>query len=84
MEYNKFAFMQLDDGSVLGADFQNGTLKGYARVEDYVFDMQGGCCALCGKPMDKNNYHCHHIDTSTIFCLLRAGLWSTTSSLLCN
>ena len=62
MEYNKFAFMQLDDGSVLGADFQNGTLKGYARVEDYVFDMQGGCCALCGKPMDKNNYHCHHID----------------------
>ncbi len=32
MEYNKFAFMQLDDGSVLGADFQNGTLKGYARV----------------------------------------------------
>ena len=62
MEYNKFAFMQLDDGSVKGADFQNGTLKGYARVEDYIFDMQGGCCALCGKPMDKNNYHCHHID----------------------
>ena len=62
MEYNKFAFMQLDDGSVLGADFQNGTLKGYASVESYVFAMQGGRCALCGKPLDKNDCHFHHID----------------------
>ena len=62
MEYNKFAFMQLDDGSVQGVDFQDGTLKGYASVEDYIFAMQGGDCALCGKPMDKDNYHCHHIE----------------------
>ncbi len=62
MEYNKFAFMQLDDGSVQGTDFQNGPLKGYASFESYIFAMQGGRCALCGKPLDKNDCHFHHID----------------------
>ena len=57
MEYNRFAFMQLEDGTVRGWDFQNGRLKGYASKEDYVSALQDGRCALCGKPIE----HYHHI-----------------------
>ena len=39
IEYNKFAFTQLDDGSVQGVDHQNGKLKNYASVKDYIFAM---------------------------------------------
>ena len=55
LEYNRFAFMQLEDGTVRGWDFQNGRLKGYASKEDYVSALQDGRCALCGKPIE--NYH---------------------------
>ena len=57
MEYNRFAFMQLEDGTVRGWDFQNGRLKGYASKEDYVSALQDGRCALCGEPIE----HFHHI-----------------------
>lgn len=57
LEYNRFAFMQMEDGSVRGLDFQNGRLKGYASKEDYVFALQDGRCILCGRPIE----HYHHI-----------------------
>ena len=57
LEINKFAFMKLDDGSVRGIDFQNGRLKNYDSVKDYIYAMQNGRCACCGRPIE----HFHHI-----------------------
>ena len=57
LEINKFAFMQLDDGSVYGADFQNGKLRGYRDAKDYVWHMQDGKCLCCGKKIE----HYHHL-----------------------
>lgn len=58
VEVNRFAFMQMEDPSVTGIDFQNGPLKGYDSVEDAVYEIQHGNCLLCGKHDIK---HCHHI-----------------------
>ena len=60
LEVNRFAFMQLEDGSVKGVDFQNGRMKGYRSVDDYIYAMQDGKCALCGKPLG-SGWHNHHI-----------------------
>ena len=57
LELNRFAFMLMEDGTVRGIDFQNGRMKGYDSVEDYVYALQDGKCACCGKPI----YDIHHI-----------------------
>lgn len=58
LEINRFAFMRLDDGSVVGTDFQNGKLRGYKDEDDYIFYLQEGKCLCCGKDgID----HYHHI-----------------------
>ena len=57
LEINRFAFMQLDDGSVYGSDFCSGKLRGYSGVKDYIRHMQGGKCLCCGKDIE----HYHHI-----------------------
>ena len=58
LELNRFAFMQLDDGSVYGTDFQNGKLRGYRDVKDYIWHLQEGKCLCCGKAAIE---HYHHI-----------------------
>ena len=58
LEINRFAFMRLDDGSVVGTDFQNGKLRGYKDEDDYVFHLQDGKCLCCGK---EKIDHYHHI-----------------------
>lgn len=55
LEINRFAFMHLDDGSVYGADFKNGKLRGYRDAKDYVWHMQDGKCLCCGKKIE--HYH---------------------------
>ena len=57
MEYNKFAFMELEDGSIRGVDYQNGRLKGFKNKEEYIHSLQNGRCACCDKPIE----HYHHI-----------------------
>ena len=57
VELNKFAFMKMEDGSVFGVDFQNGKLKGYTDVREYVEVRQDHKCYLCGKEIE----HVHHI-----------------------
>lgn len=52
LEVNKFAFMQMEDPSVSGEDFQNGPLKGFASVQDFVYQLQKGQCLLCRKPIE--------------------------------
>lgn len=56
-ELNKFAFMQLEDGTVYGSDYQNGRLKGFDGVEDYVSNQQEGQCAMPGCQDDIEHYH---------------------------
>ena len=58
LEITRFAFMRLDDGSVVGTDFQNGKLRGYKDEDDYIFHLQDGKCLCCGK--DRID-HYHHI-----------------------
>ena len=58
LELNRFAFMQLDDGSVYGTDFQNGKLRGYRDVKDYIWYLQEGKCLCCQKAGIE---HYHHI-----------------------
>ena len=57
LETNRFAFMLMEDGSVHGIDFQNGRLRGFRSVDDYIDYIQGGKCAVCGCPIG----HHHHI-----------------------
>ena len=57
LEINRFAFMKMDDGTVRGVDFRNGRLKNYDSVKDYIYAMQNGRCACCGRPIE----HYHHI-----------------------
>ena len=49
--------MELEHGKIYGLDFQNGRMKGYDSVEDYVFALQDGRCILCGEKIE----HYHHI-----------------------
>lgn len=55
LEINKFAFMRMEDGTCYGADFQNGRMKGYTSVKDYVYVRQSGKCYFCGNPIEP--YH---------------------------
>lgn len=57
LEINRFAFMLMEDGTVRGVDYQNGRLKGFASVDDYVGSLQKGKCACCGNRIQ----HYHHI-----------------------
>ena len=57
LEANRFAFMTMEDGTVQGIDFQNGRLKSYASVEEFVYERQGGICFCCGAPIEEY----HHI-----------------------
>ena len=59
LEINKFAFMKLDDGTIYGVDYQNGQMKGFDSIEDYVFARQGGVCGMPGCQNKIN--HCHHV-----------------------
>ena len=57
IELNKFSFMQLEDGSIQGVDYQNGRLKGFKDAYAYVDYQQNGICAFCKKPIAEH----HHI-----------------------
>lgn len=57
LEVNRFAFMQMEDPSVTGIDFQNGSLKGYDDLHACIRELQHGRCLLCGKPITQY----HHI-----------------------
>ena len=57
IEYNKFAFMKMEDGTIKGTDYQNGRLKTYKNVNDYIWHLQDGKCAVCNGKIE----HYHHI-----------------------
>ncbi len=57
VEHNKFAFMKMENGSVHGVDFQNGRLKGFGNVDEYVRNRQDNRCHLCDREIE----HIHHI-----------------------
>ena len=45
--YKADKFMQLEDPSVSGVDFQNGPLNGYDDRDAAVYDLQDGKCLMC-------------------------------------
>ncbi len=55
LEVNRFSFMKMEDGTIFGADYQNGRLKGFRNAKEYVWASQGGVCPCCGKPIE-----CYH------------------------
>ena len=57
LEANRFAFMELEDGSVRGIDFQNGRLRGFKDSHEYIDFLQDGKCACCGGGIE----HFHHL-----------------------
>ena len=57
LEINKFAFMKMKDRTIKGIDYQNGRLRGFASINDYVYNEQSGKCACCDNPIK----HYHHI-----------------------
>ena len=57
IEINRFDFMKMEDGSIRGVNFQNGRLKGYKSVKEYIDESQNGVCPICGQPIE----HYHHI-----------------------
>ena len=57
IEGNKFAFMELENNTIQGIDFQNGRLKKFKDVFEYVGHQQEGRCILCNNPIE----HYHHI-----------------------
>ncbi len=84
LEVNKFAFMQMEDPNVSGEDFQNGPLKGFDSVQDFVYQLQKGKCLLCKKPIEiyhrvisKSNF-----GSETLYN--RAGLCANHHEKVCN
>lgn len=59
LEWNKFSFMKLDDNTIFGLDYQNGKMKGFDSVEDYVYARQEGQCFMPG--CQNKIEHCHHV-----------------------
>ena len=57
IEGNKFAFMELEDNTVQGIDFQNGRLKGFKDTSEYIEYLQEGKCIFCDNLIE----HYHHI-----------------------
>lgn len=57
LEFNKFVFMQLENGKVYGVDYRNGRMRGFSSVEEYVANRQEGCCAMPGCQKDIEHYH---------------------------
>ena len=56
-EWNKFAFMQMEDGTIQGVDFQNGRMRGFANMHDYVSNLQNGVCYMLGCQEPIAEYH---------------------------
>ena len=61
LEVNRFAFMEMEDPSVTGLDFQDGPLKGFLDVTPALYSLQGGKCLLCGKHHEQGRMHGHHL-----------------------
>ena len=57
IEYNKFSFMLMEDGTVRGVDFQNGRLKGYKNPKEYVVARQEGHCHFCKNGIGIDDIH---------------------------
>ena len=56
-ELNKFAFMKLENKGYYGIDFQNGRLKNYKNVREYIENRQGGLCCICNKNKIEDLHH---------------------------
>lgn len=57
VEYASFDIQRLQDPSINGSGYQNGTLHGYLNLRAFIVDRQDGKCLICDK---KGIAHLHH------------------------
>ena len=57
VEVNRFAFMKMDNPDIKNYEYQQGRLKGFESVDDYVSRQQNDHCLFCNRKID----HFHHI-----------------------
>lgn len=57
LEYNRFAFQNMGDGSIQGIDYQNNKMNRFDNVNDYIDYLQEGRCILCGCNSIEHHHH---------------------------
>jgi len=56
-EINRFDTHKMSDPEVKGKGYQNGPLKGKAKVRDYVLERDSYRCVLCDSPEHREVHH---------------------------
>jgi len=59
LEYGKFDIHKLENPGVEGIQYQNGSQKGYANIQEYVLCRDKHQCCLCEQ--NKGTLHVHHV-----------------------
>lgn len=59
VEYAQFDLQKLENPEIQGKEYQNGRMKGYANVTEYVLGRDGYACQLCKK--SQGLLHVHHV-----------------------
>ena len=61
IEVANFDIQRINDPSLEGSGYQQGSLYGYENVKAYILTREQGQCQLCGKEYDKQGWHLHHV-----------------------
>ena len=60
LEYSKFDIQKIKDPNVYGTDYQNGRMKNFTNIQEYVLERDNHTCQLC-KKWKNRKLNSHHI-----------------------